>query len=337
MARLFIDGFESGGLDLWDTINGGAVSTAQYKGGAYSYYVSATTGHTLIKNLASAISTIYFKLWIYITSAGSTGPSLFLILADNSGNQIGIGLDINRKLIFRLNPNISNGGTTLATGTTILALNTQYLIEGKVFIDDTTGIAQCKLNGVIPLEIDFSGDTRAQGTTITKVIIGCVGNSANYNIFGYLDDVVLDDASWIGDTRIQKLQPTGNGSNSNWTPSTGDRWDCVDEIPASDTDYLTTNSNDVIDTYEASNLSGAVTTVRCVQIQARAVKEGSPTPQNLKLAIRSNGGDYLSANKAVPASIKSLFNIWETDPGRSDIAWTPTNVDALEIGIKSAA
>jgi hypothetical protein len=335
MARLFIDGFESGSLDLWDTINGGAASTVQKKGGAYSYLTSAIN-QTLIKNLDSGVATIYFKVWLYINSVGLSNPTLFLIFADNAGNQIGLGLDASRQLIFRLNPNTLNGGTTIATGATVLALTTWYLIEGKIFIDDVNGIAQCKLNGVLPLEIDYSGDTRSQGTTITKVFLGTYGSATAYTIYGYFDDFVLDDASWIGDTRIQAISPTGVGTTTGWTPSAGNNWDCVEEIPASDVDYIYINANDILDTYATGNLIGGVSEVKCVQVQGRTVYQGAPTPTNLKLAIRSNGVDYVSANKSVPASYKSLFNIWETDPDTS-ATWLVAAVNAAEIGVKSAA
>jgi len=340
MARLFIDGFESGGLDLWDTVNGGEVSTAQYKGGAYSYYTNNYNQY-LIKNLPSAINTIYFKKWIYIITAGAAfAVALFLVVADDAGNQVGLGLNSSRQLAYRLGPNTLNAGSTIVTGSTILALNTWYLIEGKIFIDNTNGIAECKLNGVLPLEIDFDGDTQAQGTTITKVIHGCYGSALGYQIFGYYDDFVLDDAAWIGDSRIQAIVPTGASGaagHTNWTPSTAPNWDCVEEVPASDTDYLTTNSTGVLDTYTASDITADANTINCIQVQARCAKEGEPTPQHIAMTVRSNGTDEDSASLSLPASPRSVFAIWETDPGNGDAAWTPTTINALEIGVDSSA
>ena len=64
--------------------------------------------------------------------------------------------------------------------------------------------------------------------------------------------------------------------------------------------------------------------------------DGAPTPTNLKLVVRSGGTDYLSGDKVVPASEKSLWNIWETDPYDA-AAWTEADVNAMEIGVKSAA
>ncbi len=328
MARLFIDGFESGGLDLWDTINGGSASGTQKKTGSYAYYVTAAL-HYLIKNISS-VSTIYFKFWFYPYSTPYAHP--IISFYDDVGVQVTLRLNTNMTLTL-LRGTIS--GTVLGTGTKVLSLNTWYLIEGKILINDTTGIAQLKIDGALPLDIDFSGDTQNQtGDTITKIYLGNV--DVSYSGYNYFDDFVLDDAALVGDTRIQAISPTGAGNSTNWTPSAGNNWDCVEEIPASDANYLTTNSNDILDTYQASNLTGAVVSIRCVQVQARSVKEGASTPQNLKLAVRTGGSDYLSGDKAVPVSFKSLFNIWELNPNTS-AAWMTSDVDGVEIGIKSAA
>jgi len=150
------------------------------------------------------------------------------------------------------------------------------------------------------------------------------------------DNVVIDNTSWPGKTNIQAIRPTGAGNSTQWTPSAGNNWDCVDEVPASDADNVVTNANDQVDFYAAGNLVGAIDSVVCVQVQARAVKEGAPTPQNLALGVRTGGADYFSSDKAVPTAAKSLFNLWAQNPNTAAL-WTKTDVDGAEIGIKSRA
>ncbi len=334
MARIFIDGFESGSLDLWDTINGGSAETAQKKTGAYSYFFNGNA-QTIIKNFP-AIHTLVFKFWVYFTYFYTNANIPIIYLSDNTGVQVSLSIfstigTTGTLKIWRYLPDYY----LLGTGTTSLALNTWYLFEGKIFINDS-GTAQIKLNGISsPYEIDFSGDTQYQtGDTITKIEIGGFGGAVHK---GYLDDFVLEDANWIGDTRIYKKQATGAGNSAGWTPSTGNNWACVDEIPASDSDYLTTNSNDIVDSYATGSLPGAVTSVKCLQVQARCVREGSSTPTTIKPGVRSGGTDYpKSAGIAVPASIKSLAYILETDPA-TGVAWTPTGVNNAELLVKSAA
>jgi hypothetical protein len=110
----------------------------------------------------------------------------------------------------------------------------------------------------------------------------------------------------------------------------------VEEVPASDANFVSTNVADEVDLYAAGDLSGPIYAVKCVQAQARCLKEGAPTPQNLQLACRTGGTDYFGANNAVPTTAASVFKIWETNPNTA-AAWTPQEVNGLEIGIKSTA
>ena len=113
------------------------------------------------------------------------------------------------------------------------------------------------------------------------------------------------------------------------------RCELVDEVPASDTDYVATNAVDQLDTYTHTALAGAAH-VLCVQVQARAVQEGAPTPLNLKAALRSVGVDYLGTNSLVPTTnYKALSYVWQTNP-LDGSPWTPAIVNATEIGMKSA-
>jgi hypothetical protein len=94
--------------------------------------------------------------------------------------------------------------------------------------------------------------------------------------------------------------------------------------------------NDNLDVYAMANLTGNVAEVKCLQVQARSKKEGSATPQNLKLAVRTASTDYLSANNALQTSYAELRNIWQLNPNTS-AAWEVSDVNGLEAGIKSAA
>lgn len=149
------------------------------------------------------------------------------------------------------------------------------------------------------------------------------------------DNIILDDANWIGDTKIQAIHPTGAGTTTQWTPSAGANYTCVDEIPAVDTDWVETNTINLTDTYASSNLTGVIDNIKCVQVQARSMKEGAPTPLNIDLVVNSAGTDYLSTDKAVQSvTYKPIYFIWETDPATAT-PWLEATVNAAEIGIKS--
>lgn len=329
MARLFIDGFESGNLKLWDTIYGAPVVDGATK---YSGNYALKTGqgdNSLLKNISS-ISTLYFSLRFYCHYyIGSFAPITF---RNAAGFQITIYINSSAKLEIRLG---DRSGSVLATGASIFSMDTWYRISGKVVIDNAAGEVNIKVNGIN--EVSFSGDTQYQATGgITGVQFGNYASGGSGGYPGYFDDFVLDDAVWVGDTRIQAIKPAVGGVLTEWTPSVGSNWSCVDDIPQDENDYVAVNAVDKVDLYGATDLIGSIEAVKCVQVQALAVKGGAPTPQNLQLACRTGGSNYFGDSQAVPdATSKSLAKIWETNPNTS-VAWTEEDVNGMEIGIKSA-
>ena len=323
MSRIFIDGFESGSFDLWDTIVG-TPSVQDTSGlnmdGAYCAYL----GMARVDKDITADDEMYFA---FLYSPDTSNARGVLSLYKDST----LMLDL-RKDEATTPLKAYRGSTLLATGTQTFVLDTTYLIEVHVKIADSGGRFEVKVDSVS--DIDFTGDTKeGENTQFNKVKIGY--GSVVYAYARY-DNFIMDDANWIGSTKIQAIKPSGAGNSTGWTPSAGSNWDCVEEIPKNDADYVSINSNDITDTYAAANMAGNIGTVKCVQVQSRAKYDGSPIPTNLKLVVRSGGADYLSGNKAVPASEKSLWHLWENNPADS-LAWEEADVNAMEIGVKSAA
>lgn len=325
MARIFIDGFESGGVDIWDTVSGGtAVSSAGLDmNGSYCLDLNAISEY--VSKDITADDEMYFAFLYRYTNAASEG---IMHVTNGATVLVSVSRAYTGKLLTA-----KRGSTAVDTGS-LLTINQTYLIETYIKIHDTTGVIQVKVDGI--LDIDFSGDTKVGADTqFDKVYLGHNALGSCYS-YAYFDNFILDDASWIGDTNIQAVVPTGAGATTGWTPSAGANWQCVDEKPFNDADYVSINTNDVVDTYAAGNMTGTVSEVKCVQVQSRAKTDGSPTPTNLKLAVRSGGTDYLSGDKTVPVTAKSFWHLWENNPADS-AAWEEADVNAMEIGVKSAA
>jgi hypothetical protein len=146
---------------------------------------------------------------------------------------------------------------------------------------------------------------------------------------------VFDNASWIGDTVVLGLSPSGAGNAAQWDPSAGSNYACVDEVPPSDTDYVSTNINDEIDTYAISDLPSVVS-VKAVQVLARARKEGVSTPQNIALVLRTGSTDYPSEDQALNTTFMGHIKLWEQNPNTA-AAWTESGVNGIEAGVKARA
>jgi len=324
MARIFMDGFESGGLDQFTSSSGATVVSTSGLSMDGNYCLECTGSGDYVQSSLSADDEMYFA-FLYRPAAISynylisfySGSSKLMSINFESGSFLGAKVD----------------SSLVAVSSISLSANVTYLVEGYYKIANSGGRIVCKLNGIVV--IDYTGDTLPLTyTQFNSVRFGYTGT--NMNGSAYYDNIILDSANWIGKTYIQGLAVTGAGTTTQLTPSTGSNYTCVDEIPASDTDYVYSNTVDQLDTYAAGNLTGTIGTIKAVQVQSRVVKEGTATPQNVKLAVRSGATDYVSADKVVPTTAATVASIWETDPATS-AAWSESNVNAVEIGVKTAA
>ncbi len=327
MSRIFIDGFESGDHDMWDAETNATVISSAGLDMNGDYCLDLNAGGEYLRKDITAVDEMYFA---FLWRSTRTDQLDILSVFNSTTRLVHLGL-YGASNVLKAYMDVNTG---LAAGTKIISANVTYLIEVYIKIADSGGRFEVKIDGV--QDINFTGDTKHDTNTQFNQIGLGYANIAGWDSFAYFDNFIMDDAAWIGDTKIQALVPTGAGNTTGWTPSAGANWDCVEEIPKNDADYVSINSNDITDTYAVANMAGSIGTVKCVQIQSRARYEGSPTPANLKLVVRSGGTDYLSGNKAVPASEKSLWHLWENNPADS-LAWEEADVNAMEIGVKSAA
>jgi hypothetical protein len=336
MARIFIDGFESGNFGLWDvrprSASGSVQNTVKYN---HDYAAAFSYNQTYaLKNLLSAVSTIYFQFRFRFSATPVTTDSAIFGVFNNSTTQACLRVNHTSAKL-----EVCKGtGTVKATGSVVLAANTWYLIEGKITIDSASGVFQVKVNGAAGLDIDFSGDT--QGGADTNITRAAIGDWFSNTITGfpniYFDDFVLDDAALPGGTLIMGVNPAGRGLDVGWTPSSGFNYSCVDELSISDSDKVSATAVDTVDLYPVTPLPQLPGTVIGVQFAVMQWKTGSPSAANLKLAVKTNGTVYPGAT-LTPTSIRnSLSEILSVNPNTS-AAWTATELRDMRIGIKSSS
>jgi len=326
MTRIFIDGLESGGLDQFTTQSGCTVVSTSGLSMDGDYCLEATGASDYVLKTVTETDDIYAAFLYRPTTVGSVCPISFW-----SGSTLIASLRSSTAGAISINV----GSSALASSSFAWTAGTTYLVEVYYLIADSGGRFTVKIKGITL--IDYTGDTLySTYTTLSGVRFGYAAVSTATQGNAYFDNIILDDAAWIGSTKIQGIALSGAGTTAQWTPSAGANYVCVDEVPASDADYVYTNTNDHLDTYAVADLSGTIGTIKAVQVQARVVKEGSATPQNIKMVLKSGSTTDLSADIAVPTTAATVAAIWEADPDTS-AAWITAGVNASEIGIKSAA
>ena len=324
MAVEFMDGWEGGGLELWSTTSGATVITARASmSGNYCLNLSTSTWY--VQRSITADDEYYWSMRCEFTQSAYN----ITVITFYFGSTIICQL---RKVITTSYLAAYVGTSVVETATTIpLSVGQVYLIEGYIKIADVSGRFVVKVDGTTV--IDFTGDTKpGADTQVNTVRIGCETTRYSYM---YVDDFILDHDGYLGSLRIAGIVPSAAGTTTGWTPSAGSNWDCVDERPANDTDYVSVNTVDAIDLYTASNLGFTPSSIKAVQLHARGAYEGAPSVAHVQLALRTYATNYFSADKSPPSSFGLIgYHVWDTNPNTL-AAWSGTEVDALEIGVKA--
>jgi hypothetical protein len=333
MARLFIEGFEHGHINttLFNEVSASfVVSTNPPAGMSGVYCGNANGGWSYCSvTLDSSEAEVYVAAKGRMQNRSGYGTPMFSF-RDSAGTVAGAVGAIVDGDHFHIVATIGNqAGTILATGSIEIINQQVVLVEARYKPLNTGGIFQVKVDGV--MDINYSGDTTAGLENVKKIRLGSDGRD-NYTT--RYDDFVVDDADWIGNTRIQKLQISGAGTTSEWDASAGNPEDCIDELPYSDADYVSTNVIDESLTCACADLGGNIDSIKCLAVQNRAAYDGNPTPTQQKIAIRVNGTEYYGADETPGLSYSKHRKIWGINPDDSQ-PWEEADINAIEIGVRS--
>lgn len=346
MALIFATGLnEYGGdtadfdLDGWARAGGVSLNTATPtpRTGTYGLKVGANlSSSSATLTLPSAYATITIGCGLR-TNSLAYGSAKFLELQDASGTA---------HLYFTIEATgyikvWRGGGTALATASTnALSVDTHYYFEVTATINDTTGAVTVRLNESPIASLTLtSTDTRNGGTaSIGKVAFtDDIGSASHYHAF---DDIVIGDTSgsyntgFMGACVVEWLLPSGAGNYTQWTPSTGSNYACVDESdPNGDTDYVSDATTGNKDSYALADLASTGGVVRGV-ISKGYVKKTDANSATLNMGVRSSSTDSWGSDQSPTTSYDWYQSVFETDPATS-AAWTISGVNAAEVGIRN--
>jgi len=273
-----------------------------------------------------------------VAALPSTSSREFIVFYDGGSVQVDLRLNAAGQLFFT-----RGGTTTLASSTNAISANTTYHIQAKIFISDTVGTVELRVNGTntgwIPQVGSLDTKNSTTNATVNGILIQGAVSSANTDY----DDLWICDGQgsapyndFLGDLRADVLTVNGAGNSAQFSPTSGGNYTCVDEsAPNGDTDVVSSSTVGHKDTYAYSDLAHTPTTIYGVKIKA-VVKKDDAGYRAINLVTRSGGADYDSSEMALPSSYTAVTQIRETDPA-TGVAWTRTNLNAAEFGVKVAA
>lgn len=337
MACFLICGFELGSNLEAQSVNLSASSSIQtttkrtggyaLKIGAVGDYVrfdsrATTTGAWAATGRADSWIRFYFRYktkpssgreWIFDVRDTSTNPKMFLGLNSDG----------------TLSAYCFDGTSLIGTSASALSADTWYRLELKV---GTGSDAECtvKVDGstVISDTWDVGETNGAYYDFGSLVSVG--GNSIEF----YYDDIYGETATYPGAGQCEVMQVTGDGNYTTWTASTGDKWNCIDEIPYSNSDYVEstlTSDQAYTGALESAATAGISGTINCAE-QIIGVKRSGSANGTIRMRLRSNTTDSdTGTNYGSTSTEVTLGRIFATDPATS-AAWTTSGLDGVEVG-----
>jgi len=131
----------------------------------------------------------------------------------------------------------------------------------------------------------------------------------------------------------QTLRPNAAGDLTEWTPSAGSNYQCIDETTSDDDTTYVYGGVNIQDLYNVDN-NGLAPDI-FAHISIVAVAKAATQPGNLTIMMKTDGTIYESSVIALTTAYVTYRNNWTLNP-KYGYAWNDTSLDALQIGINSS-
>jgi len=330
MGRVWMSGAEPASTAVFFASQDLTAVTTQKRTGAYAFYTASSNAYAKAQ-LPAALTELYLRVGLYpISLAGGGGCVVEFRSPTNTLQACLTANPISRVMNYCL-----GNQTTVLAGTHPLLLNQWQCIEIYYKVADApNGVFTVKLDGVT--DITFTGDTRNTDATVQYAQF--MYSNDSYKTNGYFDDIAINDTagalnnSWIGRGGIYPIFPDLAATYTDLHASVGNGWDCINEVPPSDTDYVYDEVVDQKSTYRMTDLTPTTGTIDAINVIMRAKLDAAGVGSIARL-IRSNAVDSQGADVPLDTSARTITEIIETDPGAAPgTLWTIARVNALEAG-----
>ena len=246
----------------------------------------------------------------------------FILLMDAGSVQTDLRLTATGEL------RITRNGTSLAVTSGLgMIAGTYYHIGFMSTIHDTAGVYEVKVNGVSKLS-GSGADTKSTGNAFANQ----VRLQAVTSIGTDFDDFIVSSDAFCGDCRVKAILPDSAGNYSQWTPSAGSGFQCVDEaLMNSDTDYVSSSTAGQRNSYGFAAV-GLTGTVKAVQ-HVTAHRKDDAGSRSIRQFARISGTDYDGSVLSVADTYVMSRRVMVTNPA-TGADWTVSAIDAAEFGSK---
>jgi hypothetical protein len=228
------------------------------------------------------------------------------------------------------------------SGANVLSLDVVYHIELKVFLHATLGTIEVRVNGAT--WITMTNQNTLRSTTYTSCGVGQANLSSGQGFSAYWDNFFIWDGAgsinndFIGECTVLTLFPSADTADADWTLSTGaSGFDLINDVPAAGTTrYLEAAAAADLSVFDLTNLPTTNYNIKGVQtvVNAQKTTSGATT---IEIGVETNSVQDLSAPLTLTENAYLYkHHITQQNPDTL-AAWTPTEINALQIVLDRAA
>lgn len=216
--------------------------------------------------------------------------------------------------------------TTLATSTSTLSTAALTRLDISVTYGSSGSVKVYK-DGTLILDTGTLDVTAGGSTTLDAVHL----SSANSSSYTSWSEVIVctQDSRTLS---LKTMVPDAAGTTSSWTGAYTD----IDDITAADVDVLTSATANQVTSVNTTGMPTGWSnlTVTAVKVVASAAR-GSTGPSKLALGVRTNSSDSFPTAVTLDTGFSAATTtFYELNPV-TGVAWTTTEVDALQIAFRS--
>lgn len=233
---------------------------------------------------------------------------------------------------------VYRGSTLLGTSSIALVQGVWTYVEAKVLLNASTGTVDMRFNNVSVLSLTGQNTANVAGNTWNEARFGPVtqadgfGDTSNGAKFWYIADFVLMDGSgatsnnFLGDVRVDAMEPTTNGTTIGWTPLTGTNVSQINEtLLDDDTSYVSATSSTVTDIYKTGTQPVSGATILGVQVNVTAKKVDAGTSTIAPVIADSGGGAHAGVTQTLGVNYQDCFQAYDINPV-TGVAWVDADI-----------
>ena len=360
MARLRTTGFELNSVTdvIENNTHSGppTIDTTTIRSGVYALQKDAgvNTGICeVVLNTAGTNQGWWMRGYININAYPGSLKDGGLMFRDTGGAVVAcIGINSDGTLEL-WHSNFPGSGTQIGSDSAALSLDTWYRLE--LFVDTTTNTScdiEAKIDGTAfatTSGVNLSG--LAGGAAIQYARVGQALSDSTAEFF--FDDVAVNDDtgsfqnSYPGEGEVIRLKPDGDGDNTAWTNT----YTNIDEVTPDDTTTLISSAT--LDQIEDVNIEATPAAmasddvINVVHVGCRFRRSNNFDSPTFVVRVKASAsGTVEESSSMAPVSTTWLTNNVNTTlpglypltlydlPGSSTTAWTKTDLDAAQIGVR---